>query len=459
MSVASSSEAGTGSLRAHARALIGRVREMLAGEGDDAVAKRMAGLAFLVRVISAALIFGSQILLARWMGRYDFGIYVYVWTWVILIGGLAPLGLAYSTQRFIPEYIARKDEGMLRGFLLGSRALSFALGAVAALLGIAVILLLGDRVGDSFRGAFLLGFACLPIFALSSAQDGIARSYNWFDIAMVPGYVVQPLLILALLAGAHVSGMKTSVVTAMAATAIAIWTMVLVQAVLLQRRLSVRIAKGPRSYEVSHWFKTALPIFMVDGFYFLLTYTDILVLELFLGPDEIAVYYAATKTLALIAFIYFAVNAAFAHKFSQYHFAGEKEKLEKFLALATRWTFWPSLAAAIVMLSLGHWILLLFGEDFVEGYPLMFVLAFGLLARAAVGPAERLLNMVGEQRACAAVYGTAFVTNLVLCLILVPLIGIEGAAISTACAIVLESALLFFVVKRRLGLHALVWRW
>jgi len=435
------------------------MRALVTGDGDDAVAKRMAGIAFFVRVVSAALIFASQIFLARWMGRYEFGIYVYVWTWVILIGGLAPLGLAYSTQRFIPEYIARNDAGLLRGFLFGSRALSLALGSAAAALGIGVILLLGERVGESFRGAFLFGFACLPIFALSSSQDGIARSYNWFNIAMVPGYVVQPILILALLTAAHMSGMKTSAVTAMAATVIAIWTMVLVQGWLLQRRLSARIEKGPRKFEVSHWFKTALPIFMVDGFYFLLTYTDILVLELYLGPEEIATYYAATKTLALIAFIYFAVNAAFAHKFSQYHFAGEKEKLENFLALATRWTFWPSLAAAIVMLSLGHWILLLFGEDFVEGYPLMFILAFGLLARAAVGPAERLLNMVGEQRACAAVYGTAFVTNLVLCLILVPLIGIEGAAISTATAILLESALLFFVVKRRLGLHALVWRW
>ena len=31
----------------------------------------------------------------------------------------------------------------------------------------------------------------------------------------------------------------------------------------------------------------------------------------------------------------------------------------------------------------------------------MFILAAGLLARAAVGPVERLLNMLGEQRACA----------------------------------------------------------
>jgi O-antigen/teichoic acid export membrane protein len=459
LSFASSSDAAPGKLRAHARALISRVREVLAGEGDDSVTKRMAGIAFLVRVVSAALIFGMHILLARWMGRYDFGIYVYVWTWVILIGGLAPLGIAYSTQRFIPEYITRKDDGLLRGFLFGSRAISFALGVAAGLLGIALILLLGDRVGDSFRGAFLLGFSVLPIFALAGAQDGIARSYNWFDIALVPGYIAQPLLILALLTTAHFAGLKTGAVTAMAATVLAFWTTAVVQGVLLQRRLSAHVPKGPRAYEVPHWFKTALPIFMVDGFYFLLTYTDILVLELFVGPDDIATYYAATKTLALIAFIYFAVNAAFAHKFSQYHYAGEKEKLENFLTLATRWTFWPSLAAAAVMLSLGHWILMLFGEDFVEGYPLMFVLALGLLARAAVGPAERLLNMVGEQRICAIVYCSAFMTNLVLCLTLVPMIGLMGAAISTACAIVLESTLLFIVVKRRLGLHALVWHW
>ena len=33
------------------------------------------------------------------------------------------------------------------------------------------------------------------------------------------------------------------------------------------------------------------------------------------------------------------------------------------------------------------------------------------MARASVGPVERLLNMLGEQRACAAVYASAFVAQ------------------------------------------------
>ena len=58
----------------------------------------------------------------------------------------------------------------------------------------------------------------------------------------------------------------------------------------------------------------------------------------------------------------------------------------------------------------------------------MFILAAGLLARAAVGPVERLLTMLGEQRICAAVYAFAFALNLALCIVLIPHFGIEGAA-------------------------------
>jgi O-antigen/teichoic acid export membrane protein len=79
------------------------------------------------------------------------------------------------------------------------------------------------------------------------------------------------------------------------------------------------------------------------------------------------------------------------------------------------------------------------------------------MARASVGPVERLLNMLGEQRACATVYAGAFALNLVLCVILVPRIGVEGAAVSTATALIFESVLLFAVTRKRLGFHVFIW--
>ena len=68
----------------------------------------------------------------------------------------------------------------------------------------------------------------------------------------------------------------------------------------------------------------------------------------------------------------------------------------------------------------------------------MFILAIGMLARAAVGPAERLLNMLGERKQCAVIYAGAFTINLALCVLLIPRIGIEGAAVATSTALVVE---------------------
>jgi O-antigen/teichoic acid export membrane protein len=226
---------------------------------------------------------------------------------------------------------------------------------------------------------------------------------------------------------------------------------------MLDRRLSRQFAPGPRRYEVLKWFSTAIPIFMVEGFYLLLTYTDVLMLQQFRPPDEVGIYYAAAKTLALVAFVYFSVSAATAPRFSEYHVAGDRDRLAAFLANTIQWTFWSSLIATAVILALGHDVLRLFGPHFVNGYPLLFILAVGLLARAAVGPAERLLNMVGEQRVCALVYATAFAVNVAACVGLIPFLGIRGAAIATAVAMTTESGLLFVVTRRRLGLHACIW--
>ena len=132
---------------------------------------------------------------------------------------------------------------------------------------------------------------------------------------------------------------------------------------------------------------------MVGGFYLLLTHTDILVLQQFRSPDEIATYYAASKTIALVSFVYFAVSAAVAHRFTEYHVTGDRERLAEFLPDSIRWTFWPSLAAtgAILLMASRYWHW--FGPVFVgRGFQVMIFLAAGLLARAAVAVPAAMLS-------------------------------------------------------------------
>ena len=172
--------------------LLGRVQAWRNDVSHNSVAQKVAGAAFLIRVISAALVFGSQILFARWMGSFEFGIYVYVWSWVLVIGEFADLGLASAAQRFIPEYSNAKAVTMLRGFISRSRWLTVAAATVIAICGAGAVKLLEPLLSDYVVLPLIVACVALPFYALMQMQDGIARSYNWVQLALMPMYVDPP---------------------------------------------------------------------------------------------------------------------------------------------------------------------------------------------------------------------------------------------------------------------------
>jgi len=444
------------SWRADIGGAIGRVRGLFADGSDNSLARRLAGAAFLIRVASALIALVSQILLARWMGRFQFGIYIYAWTWVLLLGGMVDLGLGSATQRFIPEYTEYKRLALLRGLLRGSRWLAAAISTAIAIVGAVAVTVLAPHLDAETVVPLYISCAALPAFGLSQVLSGVARSYDWVNLGLMPMYVLRQLVLLALIGVAYALGLPTDATTATLMGIGALWSVAIGQALVLSRRLPTKVEPGPRAYAVRTWLATAAPIFVVEAFYLLLTYSDVIVVKQFRPPDEVAVYYAAAKTLALVAFIYFSVGQTIAHKFAEHHVSGDRRRLAEALRLSVRLTFWPSLVMIAVFLALGQPLLRLYGGDFVSGYYLMFILAVGLLARASVGPAERLLNMLGERRSCALVYAGAFAIDLVLCVALLPPLGIAGAAVANAVALVFESASLFVVAKYRLGLHCFI---
>ncbi|PZA13091.1 flippase [Rhodopseudomonas palustris] len=432
-----------------------RLTALFGGSNEASLTTRLAGTIFLIRVVSAGLAYGAQILLARWMGASDYGIYVYVWTWVLLLGSMLDFGISASAQKIIPEYRARGELDRLRGFLSGSRWGTLAASSLMSLLLALLVWALSPLIGDATVLPLYLGCLTLPAFVVANTQDGIARTHDWMRLGLMPQFIIRQALIIGFTAGLFVLGFDLGAVAAMAASCAAVWIAMLGQMIALNRRLADYIPAGPRAYDVRGWLATSLPILLVESFYLLLSYTDVLVLQQFSTPEEVGIYYAVVKTLALVSFIHYAMSASTAHRFTEYSVAGDNVRLAAYVRHAIQWTFWPSLAATLALLALGKPLLWLFGPQFTAGYGIMFVAAIGLMVRAAIGPVERLLNMLGHQHVCALAYALAFAVNLALCLILVPRFGGYGAAAATSAALTFETVLLFWIVRKRLGLHVL----
>jgi O-antigen/teichoic acid export membrane protein len=437
---------------------LAKLRALATDRSHDGVARRTAAFAFGVRVASAAIAYVTQIALARWMGSFDYGIYVLVWTWVLVLGNLSGLGFQGAAQRFVPQHREHGETAELRGFLIASRAVGFLAATLVAAAGIGLVLALGERVESYYVWPLILALVCLPLFTLTEVQDGLARCFDAPGLALLPPYVLRPLLILAFMAAAHELGYATNASTALIAAIAATWTAGLLQFALLTLRLRRSVERGPASFRPALWFAASLPLFVADGTHVLLYNIDVLFLSFFAGPEDVAVYFAVTKTLVLGAFVGFAVGAAVGHRFGEYHAAGDRERLAAFAIKACHWAFWPTLAAVLVMLLLGRPFLWLFGPNFVAGYSLMFILSVGLLARAAIGPAERLLAALGHSGLLAWLTLATLVVAVVAHLALVPPYGATGAAIAVVVTAVVDTLLLVVAVKRATGLSVGVWR-
>ena len=108
-------------LALRARPLLDRLDALIFTADERGEAGRISVIAFTIRIVSAVIAFVSQVMLARWLGSFEYGIFVLVWTTMVIVGNLSCLGFHTSVIRFIPEY---REKGMLdelRGILLTSR--------------------------------------------------------------------------------------------------------------------------------------------------------------------------------------------------------------------------------------------------------------------------------------------------------------------------------------------------
>src|SRR6476620_4515368 len=206
-----------------------RLRGLLGGSSEASVTKRLAGTVFVIRVISAAMAYLSQILLARWMGGSDYGVYVYVWTWVLLLGSMMDFGISASAQKIIPEYRASGELALLRGFLSGSRWMTFAVSSLVSLLLAGIVKLLSPCIDANAIVPLYIGCLTLPPFVVANTQDGIARSHDWMQLGLMPQFIVRQGLIVGLTAGALALGVHLGAAAAMAASAAAVWIAMLGQ--------------------------------------------------------------------------------------------------------------------------------------------------------------------------------------------------------------------------------------
>ncbi len=430
---------------------------------DSAAYLGNAGKAFLIRIAGAGIGFGLQVLLARLLSLTDYGLYVTFWTWLFVAGQIAALGFNDSCLRFLPRYLSRGRFDDAHAYL-GTGYRVVVAGSVA-IAGLGLVTLWGlssfsPAVDDRWL-LLALCFVGIPLLAFELYLEGIARSFGWFVLAAAPAYVLRPVVLALAVITAALLGFHLDAVAALGIAVAVTGAITLGQAVLLRRRVRGEIGipkqtarRGRKRRRL--WLAATLPLTIVYGIEEIYLVSDILVLGLLAEPSGVGIYFAAVRLMTVAGYVYYAFMLISSREFSLARARLDHDELQQKVSKATWWTFWLTVPTVLATVALGYRLLAMFGADYVAGYGALAMLGVGLIARASVGQAGDLLIVLGYQRDGLLVAAASLCINVVLAVALVPIFGILGAAIATACSQAARAAALSYFVRRRAGLETFV---
>lgn len=416
---------------------------------------RGAGLTMGLRVGGAALSLITQVVIARWVGQFEYGIFTFSWSCVALLAMLASLGLDRAAVRFVPEYLATESNGHLAGVIRSFRGGVLGGGVIVAGLWCLGILGMGGRIPEYLVAPLCVASLSIPLFAQLNLHSEMARGFGWVGLAYAPETIVrQSLMIVLVGTGIALGGSRTGT-TVLVAAGLATLGAGILQGIVFHWRLPERVREAAPTYRARRWLRTAVPLFLTGSAGVLMLHTDVVLLGLLSSPNEVATYGAAGRIATVTSFIFFAMSALSVPRFAGLWSERRLEELETLLASVVRWIFWPSAAVVCGLLLFGKPILGLFGESFVAGYSVLAVLAVASLCTAAVGPIGELLQVTGNHDAAALTLGGGAALNLTLNLALIPTYGPIGAAVATSTSWIAIRVCQFVIVRQRLGIRTL----
>ncbi len=420
-------------------------------------AGRGAVFTFGLRIVSTGLTFATATILARLLGAKGYGTYALALEWLTFLTVPTALGMDRFMVREISIFRAQEKWDKLYGFLRWGNLAVLTFSLIVAGVG-ALIVTYTVRDRDALRLSLYLILAALPLMSLTTLRQAAMRGFDHIVGGQWPELVLRPLLIVALSVSAWILlprfSVQFSAPWAVGALCTATLVAFSVGAYLLTRVLRDAPAATP-SYERS-WLKTALPFMLISGMYVLNARTSILMLGALGTPTDAGLYQFASRGADFIAMVLLAVNTAFAPLLARLYAQGKQRQLESAVARSTRTITLVSLPIALCFIFFGGLFLAIPGPEFAGARATLTILSIGQLINAATGTVAMLLNMTGHERDTALVVGMSAVANIALNLLLIPRLGLEGAAIATALGTLAWNVLLSYFVYKRLGFYSVL---
>lgn len=364
------------------------------------------------------------IFIARQLGTEGFGAFSFILSLASILVIVGEMGLPKMVVRELANH--REDVAKYIGDLTVLRLIM----GIASVGIVYMILVLGSRSADTRLPLFLIGISLLIFTGLRRFFDSIFQAFEVMKYQALVD-IVDILLTFgvgtALLFTGH----------GLMGIAFAMMVGATVSMVIDFMVLTRKLGKPVFSFDLAFWKRMilgALPFGVIGLLTFLFGYSNTVLLSLFKGDYEAGLFSSAYRVIWMLAIIPATCMTAvfpFLARIGKSPGGRHREAIR----LVVKYLACLSLPfSGLLAIYAPHIISAVYGKDYVSASPALWILAAIPLFSFAYIPLIDLMNAHYKQRFSVIAILLCAAINTGLCLLLAPLLGLIGAAVSTLVA-------------------------
>jgi len=212
-----------------------------------------------------------------------------------------------------------------------------------------------------------------------------------------------------------------------------------------------------RRHLAAEFWRFSLPRGLVGTLSTTQLWLDTLLVGGMVGTQAAAVYTASSRYVGVSIFVISAMNIVIAPQISALLSLKESRRAENVYHTATEWIILTSWPPSFMLATFAPLLLSVFGKQYVAGQTVLMILSLGVLFFLSTGPLISVIVMGGKSGWSLFNNIVSLGANIGLNLLLIPRMGINGAALAWALTGVIGQGTALVEVKVFLRLSPYHW--
>ncbi len=416
-----------------------------------------AAIVLIGTAIGTALAFATRVIIVRYVSQNEYGIYCSVINLVNIVATLSILGLETGVPRQIAFYQAKNDIPKVEGIVSAAIKISIISGLLFCLF----LFVASDFIAirffhdQEFADPLKIASAAIPFFVMIISLTAIFRGFgrvqpNLYFRQILMNILFILTLIIIIIFNLSFLGVLYSFVISTAISFIA-YIIYAISKTPLSLTREVGVAECPL---IKDLLLFSLPLFAAGLFDSIPAWSDTLLLGYFMTPNDVALYNAASPLAHFLPVAMVASGFLYLPLMAQLYAKGQKEEIKRSYAVLTKWIFAFVFPIFLIFMLFPEATLnMFFGSSYIGAASVLQILSIGFFINAISGPNGITLVIMGNTRFVLLASLTATITSIALGIILIPPLGIIGAASATASSLLVRNIMVSAKIYTQDGIH------